>query len=171
VVELGREHRGHRSAHADAAIAPARRDAVTAVLRRDVAAADKCLRVVKDQQLAVVPERERRQAQFIEPAHRPAGSHQLVEIIAPQSERANRVHDQPHAHPAPRRRRKRRPEAKANVRIPENERLHAHERPCRVNGAQLGFQQALPRAIPGETVRVGHVSGMVMKRRAAPPPI
>ena len=58
-----------------------------------------------------------------------------------------------------------------DVRISENEHLHAHERPCRVNGAQLGFQQALPGVMPGETVGVGRLGGIVMKRRVAPQPI
>ena len=87
-----------------------------------------------------------------------------------QPERADRVHDHPHAHPASRRRLKRRPEAKANVRIPESESLHANGRPCRVNGSQLGLQQALPGAMPGETVGLGHVGAVVRLERPAAVP-
>lgn len=106
--------------------------------------------------LAVVPERERRQAQFIEPAHCPAGRHQFVEMVASQPQRSDRIHDQPHAHPATRRRCGRRPETTTNFRISKGESLHANGRPCRINGAQFGLQQALLRAMPRETVCGGY---------------
>jgi len=73
--------------------------------------------------------------------------------------------------PVPGRRRESISKTMTNIRISESESLHANGRPCRVNGAQLGLQEALPGAMPGETVGVGHVGGIVMKRRVARQPI
>lgn len=44
-----------------------------------------------------------------------------------------------------------------DLRTTEGRRLHAGGRTRRVDGAQCGLQQASPRAMPGETVCVGHV--------------
>jgi hypothetical protein len=54
-------------------------------------------------------------------------------------------------------------EAKANVRIPENESLQAHGRPCRVNGAQFASSRLCLVSCLVKTVGGGHVGGIVMR--------